>query len=290
MRIPEIPPEFATWTMSDGYALRGRLWPPTRSADVGCLYVHGIQSHGGWFAWSASLISQSGCPVLLADRRGSGLNPRARGDTPSAERWLEDLDELATWLERAYGVRRLALTGVSWGAKPAVAWALRRRERVARLLLVAPGLFPAVGYGLGARVRVGVSALTDGTRTFRIPLDDVALFTANPEGRRFIAEDDLKLTRATARFFYHSRRLDKRLARARRRSLPRPVTLVLAERDRIVRNRPTCAWLRRLTGGACDGQLFEGAEHTIEFERDVTRFGQLLRDWSRTPHRNENPS
>lgn len=284
MRTPLTRPEFRAWTMSDGYAVRGRLWPPRRSdPTLGIVYLHGIQSHGGWFEWSASVLAQSGQPVLLPDRRGSGRNEQARGDTPSMERWLADIDDQSRWLAAEYGVDRLALVGVSWGGKPAVAWALRNPERVERLLLIAPGLFPAVGLDLGRKIGVGASLLTNPRRTYKIPLDDSSLFTANPTGRRFIDEDPLKLSRATARFLYASARLDRTLTRARPNSLCPPVTLALAERDRIIRNAPTSKWLRRIVHCAFDERLFKGAEHTLEFEPDTGRFVELLTTWVQTP-------
>ncbi|MCK4343456.1 MAG: alpha/beta fold hydrolase [Phycisphaerae bacterium] len=266
--------------MSDGYALQGRLWRATgRKPDCGILYLHGIQSHGGWFEWSASLLADSGNPVLLPDRRGSGLNQAARGDTPGRERWLADLDELSDWAEREFGVSQFAVVGVSWGGKPAVAWALKRSERVQRLLLIAPGLFPAVDVGLGGRLRVGVSLLTRPTRLLPIPLDDPALFTQNPMGQSFIASDALKLTHATARFFYESSRLDRMLLRAGEGSLRAQTTLVLAGRERIIRNARTEAWLERLAAGPLTVHTFPNASHTLEFESEPEPFGRLVEEW-----------
>ncbi|MEW6250388.1 MAG: alpha/beta fold hydrolase [Planctomycetota bacterium] len=242
-------------------------------------YLHGIQSHGGWFEWSASALAATGRPVILPDRRGSGLNSAARGDMPSYARLLDDLDELAGWAGREFGPLPLAVVGVSWGGKLAVAWALRRPDHVVRVLLVAPGLFPAVDVGFLNRLRIGVSLLRQPVRDFPIPLDDPALFTDDPDGQRFIAEDPLKLSTATARFFYESARLDQHLTRAARGSLAAETTLVLAERDRIIRNRPTRAWLDRLTDGAAAVETLAGA-HTLEFERDTRGLQGLLEAWA----------
>jgi len=281
MRAPLTAPELRCWRVSDGYELHGRVWPPAGTcARVAVFYLHGIQSHGGWFEWSAACVARAGGPVLLADRRGSGLNAAARGDTPAAERWLEDLDELADWAGREWGVQRCAVVGVSWGGKLALAWALRRPGRAGRLLLIAPGVFAAVDVGLLARLRIGAALLTCPRREFPIPLDDPALFTDNPDGRAFIAADPLKLTRATARFLYESARLDRLLRRAAPRSLQTDTTLVLAGRDRIIRNAPTTAWLRRVAAQAPRVHEFPDAAHTLEFESDVASFGDVLRHWA----------
>jgi alpha-beta hydrolase superfamily lysophospholipase len=282
MRTPLTPPEFRSWKVSDGAELRGRLWPPQAvPAPWAILYLHGIQSHGGWFAWSASLLARGGVPVLLADRRGSGLNAAARGDTPAAARWLADLDELADWAAHEWGVQHFAVVGVSWGGKLACAWAVRRPQRAARLLLIAPGLFPAVDVELLTRLRIGAALLRSPQRAFPIPLDDPALFTDNPAGRTFIADDSLKLTHATARFLYESTRLDRALRRAAPGSLPADTTLLLAARDRIIRNAPTIAWLQRTAAQSPTVHTLAAAAHTLEFEADVGPFAQLLRHWAR---------
>ena len=268
------------WRMSDGYVLRGRIWPPRRPASSAFLYLHGIQSHGGWFERSASLLAETGCAVLLPDRRGSGLNEVGRGDTPGAQRWLLDLDELGDALIRESGCQRVAVAGVSWGGKLALLWALQRPRLVERLLLVAPGLFPAVDPGWLARARIAASLLRGGRRAFPIPLNDPALFTDNPAGREFIQQDPLRLIAASARFFYSSRRIDVLLARAKRGSLAVPTTALLAERDRIIRNDPTEKWLRRVARDGPDIKYFTGAEHTLEFGVCPAAFEEALTRWA----------
>ena len=128
-----------------------RLASVARGPTAATIYLHGIQSHGGWYEWSASLLADGENPVLMPDRRGSGLNQAARGDVPCFRRWLEDLDELSAWARSEFGIERFDVVGVSWGGKLAAAWALERPELVSRLLLIAPGLFPAVGVGLAGR-------------------------------------------------------------------------------------------------------------------------------------------
>ena len=283
MRPPSIPPEFRAWRMSDGYELHGRFWPSDHGKPVGgTLYLHGIQSHGGWFEWSAAQLARSGSPVLLADRRGSGLNQAGRGDTPTMGRWLDDLDELADWLRRECGCARVNVVCVSWGGKLGLAWTLRRPALAARVLLIAPGVFPMIDVGLLARLRVGLALLTRPEREFPIPLDDPALFTDNPAGRTFIAEDPLKLTHATARFLYASVQLDRVVRRAAAGALRAETTLILAGRERIIRNSVTCARLQRLAVHMPTVHTLPDAAHTLEFEPDVAVLGELLQAWAST--------
>lgn len=281
MRVPLTAPQLCEWKLSDGYVARGRYWPASRpAAPAAILYLHGIQSHGGWYERSASLLAAAGCAVLMPDRRGSGLNDAQRGDAPSAAVLLDDLDRLEEALRSACGASQIAMAGVSWGGKLAVAWALRRPQRVSHLLLIAPGIFPRVDVGLARRLGIAAALLTSPARRFEIPLNDPALFTDNPAGRAFIAADPRRLTHATARLLFASARLDAITRNAKRGALRARTTLVLAGRDRIIRNEPTRAWLRHVAAQPPQELLLQNAAHTLEFEPDFEPFESLLRRWA----------
>lgn len=279
MRPPLTPPSPGQWTMSDGYVLRGRVWagPPRPRTCV--LYFHGIQSHGGWYEWSASVLASAGCAVVLPDRRGSGLCAPPRGDVCSLARWREDVDAIADWASAQFSSPRLAVLGMSWGGKLAADLAWRRPEIVERLLLLTPGVFPAVDVGFGGRLRIAASLLAGGRGEHLIPLSDPALFTDNPAGQAFIKQDALKLTHATARFLWHSTRLEASLRRLPAGAVRVPTQLVLAQGDRIIRNEPTVNWVRRVIGPSADVHSLAGA-HTLEFGESVREFQDLLSGWT----------
>jgi alpha-beta hydrolase superfamily lysophospholipase len=280
MRPPLTPPQHRTWTLSDGYTLHGRVWTAPTPAGPPVLYLHGIQSHGGWFEGSASWLADAGRTVVLPDRRGSGLNAEPRGDVPHRRRWLDDLDAL--WGEIAHEQDDTCdVVGVSWGGKLAVAWAQARPQRVRRLLLIAPGLFPAVDVGLTERFRIGLALVRNPAARHPIPLDDPGLFTQNRDGKDFISNDTLKLTSATARFLYQSARLDHDLRKLPSGALQAQVTLLLAGRERIIRNQPTRDWLTRICTAAPEIHLLSDASHTFEFESDISSFETALRAWAR---------
>jgi alpha-beta hydrolase superfamily lysophospholipase len=107
-------------------------------------------------------------------------------------------------------------------------------------------------------------------RLFPIPLNEPELFTAEAVHQKFIAEDPLRLTLATARLLVESVRLDFYL-RWNARSVTAPVLLLLAGRDRIIHNEPTRRLLERF--GTRDREIIEypEAHHTLEFEPDPER-------------------
>ncbi|KPK86054.1 MAG: hypothetical protein AMJ81_02155 [Phycisphaerae bacterium SM23_33] len=250
---------------------------PPASADRGLpvLYVHGIQSHPGWFMGSAQALARAGGEVFQVTRRGSGEAAVGRGDAASAGQLLDDLTAAVDHVTARTGAERLALVGVSWGGKLLVAWALEAPRPAASLTLVAPGIVPIVDLPLRTKLGIAAAGLCCPRSRFDIPLNDVSLFTDDSAMREYLRGDRHRLHRATARFLVASAMLDRRLARAPKAALRLPTTLLLARRDRIINNAATRDALERLTGGRV--KVFElDAAHTIEFEPDPAAFHRLL--------------
>ncbi|MCG3128728.1 MAG: hypothetical protein CHACPFDD_03619 [Phycisphaerae bacterium] len=281
MLPPLTPPQQRAWRMSDGYEIQGRWWPGSDGQRVVVIYLHGIQSHGGWYQRSASLLASTGLPVLMPDRRGSGLNPPPRGDTPAMQRWLDDLSELADGVTAAARCQQVALVGVSWGGKPACVWAMQHPQRCASLALIAPGLFPQVDIGIVERLRVGWSLISEPEARFAIPLQDPRLFTSDTAAQRWIEQDALKLTHVTGRFLYESRRLDRFLAKADKNALPMPIWLALAGEDRIIRNDGTRDWVGMVAPQTLVTE-FTKAHHTLEFDAERERIDAAWLTWARS--------
>src|SRR5437016_941754 len=88
--------QVATFTAGDGYRWHYRRYEaagPRRLAHV--VFLHGIQSHGGWYEETCRYLSLTppGFTTFFLDRRGSGLNEQDRGDAPSFRRLLDDVAE-----------------------------------------------------------------------------------------------------------------------------------------------------------------------------------------------------
>jgi len=269
--------------LSDGYEAHARLWSPPATPRGAVLYLHGIQSHGQWFETSAARLAEAGFMVLLPDRRGSGRNAVDRGHAPSAGRLVRDVAEAISELHLRSGLPGCTLLGVSWGGKLALAAARECRRSIEHLVLVAPGLFPRVDLPLSIKLGVAAAALLAPRRTFPVPLQDPALFTANPDRRAFIAADPLALHRVTASFLLASRRLDRLAAGIGRAIEPVRLSVFLAEHDRIIDNRRTLDFF----GGLAWPQVvrvYPGAHHTLEFEPHPEPFlGDLVAAVIETP-------
>ncbi len=271
-------PEVATWTASDGYAIHTATWRPAGPAQGRVVILHGVQSHGGWYPTLGRTLADAGYEVRMPDRRGSGANREARGDTPSASRLHRDLADYLDDLDRRDPGVPTGLAGISWGGKLALVAAARRPDRVSALALIAPGLHPRVGVARGERFRIALAYFFRPRTAFPIPLSDPALFTDSPEGQAYIAADPLGLRAATARLLAASTFIDRTVARLAP-AVRVPSLLMLAGRDRIVDNDRTRATFARLASGRKDVIEYPDGHHTLEFDLDPSRYARDLAAW-----------
>jgi len=251
--------------------------PPEGAARLPVLHIHGIQSHPGWFFASCADLAKRGHAVYQVTRRGSGANRPARGDAKSAKQLLDDVSAGCEFVRQDAETERLHLVGVSWGGKLLAAWAATEQAAAGAvsLTLVAPGVVPRVDVSGWTKLGIGLSLLCCPRRRFQIPLSDPELFTEHEPMREFLRGDRLALHRATARFLFASRRLDRTLRRAPAGALRLPTTLLLAARDRIIDREGTRRAVARLTAGGAEAVEFDAA-HVLEFEPDRRPFFDAL--------------
>jgi len=274
---PDVRLERTTVELPDGYVTPAHVYT-CQGAGRGdpVVYLHGIQSHPGWFSGSAAYLAARGHAVLMPTRRGSGANTVARGDAASAGQLLDDVAACCRLAMARFDAPRAALVGVSWGGKLAAAFCLRRWDgvQVASLTMVAPGIVAKVDVPLSKKLAIGLALLGKPGAMFDVPLADPALFTDNPVMREYLANDPHRLHRATARFLLASRRLDAML-KGRSASLSAETTLLLADRDQIVDNDRTRRIVTRLTAGRAHVEQ-HAAAHTMEFEESAGTFHAAL--------------
>jgi len=251
--------------------------PDGASTAPPVVYLHGIQSHPGWFFGSARRLAMDGHDVFQVTRRGSGANIVGRGDAQSAGRILGDVERAVRFALERTGSQRAILLGVSWGGKLAAAYAVMPsyRRAIASLVLVAPGIVPRVDVSFGTKLAIAASLLLYPRWTHRIPLDDPELFTDNEEMREFIRRDPMSLRRASAGFLYASRRLDRMISREPGGVIDVPITLILSDGDRIIDSDATAKVIERLAVGHLEIVRLPGA-HTQEFNADPAAFHQAL--------------
>ena len=131
-----------------------------REAGTALVYLHGIESHAGWFDKAADLLAQRGYDIYCLDRRGSGLNRENRGyisgHIDSYDIFFKDINHFVKPLHKRY--ESVYLVGLSWGGKLAFGYALSKPETVDGLILITPGIFSLVDVEFLTKMRIFVKS------------------------------------------------------------------------------------------------------------------------------------
>ena len=167
---------------SDGKTLFVRRWDAANASPVSVLVLHGITGYSRPYGpMVADQLAESGYNVFGLDLRGHGLSDGRRGDYPSKERFVADLNE-AVALVRSKS-DRLVIMGHSLGALAAVVAVKNASRPFDGVVLVSAarrmrtGVFPRPGGRAMLKALVG-AALLHGTplidyrRGGQIGLDD----------------------------------------------------------------------------------------------------------------------
>ena len=271
--------EISSFITSGGYKLHYRHFHSVGMSKGTIVFIHGIQSHGGWYETSCKKFAQAGYRVLFLDRRGSGLNEVSRGDSPSFRTLLDDLKEFLQYQRKEIeGSTPLILGAISWGGKVAFGLEIRMANLMDGIILLAPGFCPKIQPTRKERFFIALGSLFAPRRLFNIPLNDPELFTSNPVAQKFLKEDPLALRKATARFLLDSVRLDFYL-RIFRTKISKPILLLIAGQDKIIDNEKTIAFVKRFSSGSLTIKEYPKAHHTFEFEPEPQKHIDEIEEW-----------
>jgi acylglycerol lipase len=248
------------------------------AADTALVYLHGVESHAGWFAQAATLLQERGYDVYSLDRRGSGINRENRGLTSghvdNFQVLLDDIHAFMVPLRPRY--RRVVLVGLSWGGKLATAHALAWPGDADALVLITPGIRALVDVSLFTKFRIVLLAQLSPRSEIASPIAP-EMFTTTPRYLDYIESDPLRLTHATARFYWQSNRLDAWLDDNIDR-LDTPLLLFLAGRDRIIDNAGVIEVMQRARLQDFEIIDYPDQTHSVQFD-DPARLVQDMDHW-----------
>ncbi len=122
---------------ADGLKLYFQGWQAEQpNKGVICL-VHGMGEHSARYEHWAEWLNQAGYSVLSYDLRGHGKSEGQRGHVSSYEEYLQDTDILLAEANNRYANLPCFLYGHSLGAIIVVFYSLRRKPKIAGVILSA---------------------------------------------------------------------------------------------------------------------------------------------------------
>jgi alpha-beta hydrolase superfamily lysophospholipase len=258
-----------TVVCDDGCLLRYRVWSATEHSVASVILLSGMMSHSAWFRQPSELMSRVGLKVVGADRRGSGLNEKGRGDAPSRSALVSDLHRI---IERERGTRPVYVAGWCWGALIAMCACLDSKASLNGLILLAPGIFPSQQIKSFAQREVRAYPDADPhVPCLHSPISS-EMFSDRPQVRRFIECDPLAQRLFTSNFFSISSEMS-RIAAIRMNQLNLPVLLLLASNDKTIDRDQTLKALQRLRSPVAVSTI--DCNHGMQFEAPMLVSAQI---------------
>ena len=265
----EVTGEISEYVGAKDARLKYRFFGDENAKDA-VVYLHGIESHGGWFCDIAAALASRGMALYLLDRRGAGLNQEARGDCRHYQSLVDDVAKFIDLIHEKH--RHIHLVGHSWGGKFALYFAVRRQFLIDSLTLIAPGLEAKVNLSAFTKSRIALALMTRRNPRYPTPIE-TEMFTRIPEALEFIRHDSLRLKDATARFYFNSFLMDRYL-KENADGLRLPLKVFLAGDDEVIDNDGVRAMTGRFHSRRMEIEEYSGAAHCLLFERP----GELAED------------
>lgn len=255
-----------TYTTFDGKELGYVSFESTSgNANTAIVYLHGLESHAGWFKIASKLLQKHDLDIFLLDRRGSGINRENRGfvsgHVDSYKTLFSDIQTFIQPLRNEYD--SIVLVGLSWGGKLALSYGVTYPDDIDKLILITPGISYLVDVSFSEKLQIVIGSAINPTKQIEGPIDDY-MFTDSPKFIDLIKNDPLKLDNASARFFLQSARLDRYLDKNIQNNSV-PTLLFLAENDPIIDNEGVKKLMAK-NPSPLSTHLYENQKHSIQFD------------------------
>jgi acylglycerol lipase len=138
------PPQVAARSAEDtfegaaGARIAYRSWIPEGEPRAVVVIAHGVSEHGGRYRYVVERLVPEGFAVYAIDHRGHGRSSGSKARIDRMAHVVADLDALIDRIRATHPGLKLFLLGHSMGGTVAVAYALRRQDKLDGLALSAP--------------------------------------------------------------------------------------------------------------------------------------------------------
>ncbi|MFH0731692.1 MAG: alpha/beta fold hydrolase [Candidatus Omnitrophota bacterium] len=261
---------------NDNLELFYRSWKADK--DAACVvYLHGLESHMGWFSNLAVFLNNGGFNVYAFDRRGSGLNRDQRGHVYNYRNLFDDIEIFLDLVRTEHPKAKVFLAGLCLGGKIAVNFFLYYPRAVDGLVLLSPSIGNKLKFSLLAKLGILLFGLFKPQKEFKIPIED-NMFTANEKYIDFIKNDPLRLHYVSARYYLEIFRMGRDFKEATH-NVSVPLLLLLAGIDDIVDVKAASSWFQQALSNDKTMKIYEGCHHIILFEERPEEIMQYIVDW-----------
>ena len=255
----------------DNLGLYYNYWPARDDAPC-VIYLHGLESHMGWFFNMAEHLNSKGINVYAFDRRGSGLNKESCKDF-CCNRLSGDISMFLNLVKEEHPESKVFLIGLCLGGKIAVDFVNSHPHALDGLVLVSPSFKSKLKFPVADLLRI----LFKPNSMVNVPIDD-RMFTSNEKYLKHIKNDPLRLHYIPACHLLEISKMDKSVKEASAR-IKIPVLLMLAGIDEIIDTGFAKKWLGRLPADDKTLSVYKDFYHILTFEKDPSKVMKEMSDW-----------
>lgn len=246
-------------------------WPAEQGKPC-VIYLHGLESHMGWFLNLAEFLNSKNINVYAFDRRGSGLNKHTSRNF-SSRYLLSDLKIFIDLVKKDCPGSRIFLIGLCLGGKIAVDFFSYYKDCLEGLILISPSLKNKLKFSLQDKLAI----LFRPNSMLKIPIKD-AMFTSNEKRLRYIKNDSLRLRYIPAQHLLEIAKMDRRLKKASG-NIRLPVLLMLAGVDDIIDTDGIRRWYEKLPSADKTLKFYKDYYHLLTFEENAAEVMKDIVVW-----------
>lgn len=264
------------WENSEGIKFYVRGWDPDKRPKAAVLLVHGLGEHTGRYAHVGKAFAAAGYALAGFDLRGHGRSNGPRGDIPTYESLLDDIEEFLRQMRTRYPKKPIFIYGHSLGGNLALNLVLRRKPRVEGVIATAPLL--EVGYKVPATRVALARALTMimPNHTEASGLEQAAI-SRDVRVVEAYANDPLVHDRISVRLFSGMYQAGLWLG-AHAENFPVPLLLMQGSADRLVSFEATRRFAER-AGKKVTWRAWEGWYHELHNEPEGAKVIKVMIAW-----------
>ena len=264
-------PKMGQFDTEDGSRLYYDCW--AAKGDYPCvIYLHGLESHMGWFSNLAQFLNSRDISVYAFDRRGSGLN-KSNSRNFSSRYMSSDLKMFLGLVKKEHPDSRIFLIGLCLGGKIAVDFFYYYQDCLDGLILISPSLKTRLKFSLSDKL----SILFRPNKMIKVPIKDT-VFTSNEKYLKYIEKDSLRLRHIPAQHLLEIAKMDRHLKTASE-NIKLPVLLMLAGIDKIINTRSCRRWYKKLPSTDKTLKFYKKYHHILTFEEDAAKVMEDIVSW-----------
>jgi acylglycerol lipase len=252
-----------------------RSWRPEGPARGVVVIVHGVNSHSGYYLWTADQLVASGLAVYAVDLRGRGRSDGERYYVEKIGDYLSDVDGLVRLAKSREPGLPVFLLGHSAGGVVSCVYALEHQAGLAGLICESFAFqVPAPDFAL--TLLKGLSHVAPHAHVLRLKKED---FSRDPAVVQALLDDPLlenevQPTETVAELARADDRLEKELP-----LITLPVLILHGTADKVTRPGGSQQFYDRAGSADKTLKLYEGAAHDLLNDLDKETVIADIRGW-----------